>query len=651
MKTNSGQEFEAIIHRYEGLLILELETKPAEPQSVPLELYSSLKSTIAQLEGTSSVKEFCEQAAQQVREFTGFDRVMIYRFADDDSGHVLAEAKRDDLESFLGLHYPASDIPKQARALYVKSWLRFKTDNDAAPVALVPEINPQTGKPLDMSYAVLRSMSPIHTEYLRNMGVQATMSISIVKDNKLWGLVACHHYATPRYVAHDARMACEFLAHLLSLQMSAKEEAENYEYVQHLNTRHAELVEAMARAEDFPQALIKEETKFLHWIDASGAAIVVDDDIYLLGTTPNAENVRKIANWLTENTGEEIYATNNLPHICVDAADCKKFGAGVLAMRLSRHQPHFVLWFRPEISQSVNWAGDPTKPAEIGALGDRLTPRKSFDLWIEEVAGKSAPWKQCELDAAANLRRSILEIIVRKAEALAKLNAELERSNIELDSFAYIASHDLKEPLRGIHNYSHFLIEGYADKLDTDGQEKLQTLMRLTQRMESLIESLLQYSRIGRTQITIKELDLNHLLRETLEMIQTRISEGNAEVRIADPLPRIHGDEVLLREVFTNLLTNAIKYNDKENRLVEVGFLESEVPTFFVRDNGIGIAERHQEAIFRIFKRLHGREHFGGGIGAGLTIAKKIIERHGGKIWLESVPQEGTTFYFTLGTE
>ncbi len=644
------REFEVIVHRYEGLLILELEENSIS-SAVPLEIYASLKSTLSQLEEASNVKEFCRRAAEEVRAFTNFDRVMIYRFAGDASGEVFAESKRDDLEAFLGMHYPAADIPQQARALYIKSWLRFKVDNEAAPVALVPQINPQTGKPLDMSYAVLRSMSPVHTEYLRNMGVRSTMSISIIKDGELWGLVACHHYAAPRYVAHDARMACELLAHFLSLQMSAKEAMEDGEYTLRLNTRHAELVEIMLESEDFAQGLMKEESRFLNWIDADGVALVTGDEINLLGKTPNAEIVRKITGCLTEQVADEIFATDNLADICADAADCKEYAAGLLAMRLSIYAPTYLLWFRPEISQRVNWAGEPTKLTESSEFGERLTPRKSFDLWVEQVGGKSAPWKNCELEASANLRRSIMEIVVRKAEALAKLNAELEHSNIELDSFAYIASHDLKEPLRGIHNFSHFLIEGYADKLEADGQEKLQTLMRLTQRMESLIESLLQYSRIGRTQLTVSEVNLNNLLGETLEMMQTRISETDVEIRLGKNLPTVSGDEVLLREVFTNLITNAVKYNDKPKRWVEVGFVEGEMPTFFVRDNGIGIPEKNYESIFRIFKRLHGREAFGGGVGAGLTITKKIVERHGGQIRIESVPQEGTTFYFTLNME
>jgi light-regulated signal transduction histidine kinase (bacteriophytochrome) len=246
------------------------------------------------------------------------------------------------------------------------------------------------------------------------------------------------------------------------------------------------------------------------------------------------------------------------------------------------------------------------------------------------------------------------------------------RSNQELDSFAYIASHDLKEPLRGIHNYSHFLLEDYADKLDEEGVNKLQTLIRLTQRMESLIDSLLYYSRVGRAELAVRATNLDAALDETLELLAPRLQESGVEVRRPRPLPTVEADHARIGEVFTNLMTNAVKYNDKAEKWVEVGWDEGlrtrdergekegelipsapspqpPVPIFYVRDNGIGIDAVNREQIFRIFRRLHGREEFGGGVGAGLTIARKIVERHGGRIWLESTPGEGTTFYFTLG--
>lgn len=243
-------------------------------------------------------------------------------------------------------------------------------------------------------------------------------------------------------------------------------------------------------------------------------------------------------------------------------------------------------------------------------------------------------------------------------------NADLLRSNQELDEFAYIASHDLKEPLRGIHNYATFLLEDYKDKLDEEGGIKLETLRRLTQRMDTLLDSLLEFSRVGRLDFAIKETDLNGLLAEVVDSLDINLKERGVELRIPMPLPIIRGDPVRIGEVLRNLITNSMKYNDKLNRWIEIGFGTGlgfnalpaseqnaglgKATVFYVKDNGIGIPEKHFEAIFRIFKRLHGREEFGGGTGVGLTIVKKIIERHGGRIWIESQPGDGTCFYFTL---
>lgn len=246
----------------------------------------------------------------------------------------------------------------------------------------------------------------------------------------------------------------------------------------------------------------------------------------------------------------------------------------------------------------------------------------------------------------------MLEAIQSSEEALTHYTEELERSNKELDDFAYIASHDLKEPLRGIHNFSNILMAAHADQLDERGVSKLQTLARLTQRMETLINSLLYYSRVGRTELAILQTNLDAVVAEVLESLQIRLKEENVEVRIPKPLPVVRCDRIRIAEVYRNLVTNAIKYNDKEERWIELGFAPAlDDPTayvYYVKDNGIGIQEKHQETIFQIFKRLHGRDQYGGGTGIGMTIIKKIIERHEGRIWLTSTYGEGTTFYFTL---
>jgi signal transduction histidine kinase/FixJ family two-component response regulator len=289
------------------------------------------------------------------------------------------------------------------------------------------------------------------------------------------------------------------------------------------------------------------------------------------------------------------------------------------------------------------------------ALGPSGRHYEAADL---ELADDLASRVAIALDNALLLAReqAARAELAEKAGELLKLNSALERSNSELDAFAYIVSHDLKEPLRGIHNYSQFLIADYADKLDEAGVAKLQTLMRLTQRMQALLDSLFYYSRVGRQDLALAQVDLQQALEEALELLHARVQESGVQISLPRPLPMLLADRARIGEVFSNLIANAIKYNDKSEKRVEIGFTrpacepgaEAAPPVFYVRDNGIGIDARHAETVFHIFKRLHGRDAYGGGVGAGLTIVKKIVERHGGRIWIESTPGEGSTFHFTL---
>lgn len=272
---------------------------------------------------------------------------------------------------------------------------------------------------------------------------------------------------------------------------------------------------------------------------------------------------------------------------------------------------------------------------ELGRLVD------AFNQMLSQIAERDTEL----LTAKEELEHRVQD----RTHELREANAELQQSNRELDDFAYIASHDLKEPLRGIHNYSMFLLEDYGDKLDEDGKAKLETLMRLTRRMEVLIDSLLEFSRLGRVDLAMDEVDLNEILAEVLENLDINLKAEKVEVAVPRPLPKVLSDRVRVGEIFHNLIVNGVKYNDKPHKRIEVGYQDDEPPVFYIRDNGIGIPEKHHEAIFRIFKRLHARDKFGGGTGAGLTIVKKIVERHNGRIWVESEPGEGTTFYFTLG--
>lgn len=656
--------FDGIIHRSAELLILELEPSRSEQRADFFGFYHLVKGTIRKLQNAHSLSEMCNSIVKEVRRLTDFDRVMVYQFNEEGAGQVIAEAKRDALTPFLGLHYPPSDIPKQAKQLYTLNGLRIIPDVSYEPAALIPTINPITNQVTDLSLSVLRSVSSLHIEYLQNMGVGASMSISLIKNKKLWGLIACHH-ASASYLTYEVRTACEFLGQVMSLELTAKEENEDLDYKMKLKEIQSNFVEVIPQHKNMLDGLISNESNLLELVNAQGVVICWNEQFYPIGQTPTSSQLRDLLTWIETQIESNVFSTAALSKVYPAAEAFRDIGSGLLALAISRVNRNYILWFRPEVVQTVSWGGDPNKPVELSENGEvRLTPRKSFALWQETVRGQSLPWKSCEIEAVLELRSAIVGIVLRQADELAKINIELERSNSELDSFAYIASHDLKEPLRGIHNYSSFLIEDYADVLNEDGVSKLHTLVRLTQRMEDLINSLLHFSRLGRVELKLKQTDLNELVHTVLDVLRISLDQTDVDIRIPRSLPIVMCDRVQMGEVFTNLISNAIKYNDRAQRWVEIGFLDpvrssrkrhvddEEAPemvtTLYVKDNGIGIPEHHLDSVFRIFKRLHGPNKYGGGTGAGLTIAKKIVERHEGKIWVESISGEGSIFYFTL---
>ncbi|MFB2936872.1 ATP-binding protein [Aerosakkonemataceae cyanobacterium BLCC-F154] len=653
--------FDGIVHRFDSVLFLELEPTKSKENPSFFGFYHLVRGTISKLQNTSRLSEMCNIVVTEVQKITGFDRVMVYQLDEAGAGTVIAEATGENSTPFLGLHYPASDIPKQAKQLYTSNWLRLIPNANYQPVPLIPLLNPLTNSPTDLSLTILRSVSPIHIQYLHNMGVIASMSISLIKNKKLWGLIACHHSST-KHLSYQIRTACEFLGQVVSGELIAKEANEDLDYKMQLKAILGRFVESIPQTNDLGKSLTKSEADLLAITSSQGVAICENNQYQLIGQTPEITDLENLLEWIETKIEGNLFYTNKLSKEYPEAEKYQQIVSGVIALAISKVNRNYILWFRPEVIQTVNWGGNPNKPVEVTEDEElHLSPRKSFALWQETVKGKSLPWKPCEIEVVLELRSAIVGIVLRRADELAKINVELERSNNELDAFAYIASHDLKEPLRGIHNYASFLIEDYAAVLNEDGISKLETLVRLTQRMEDLIDSLLHFSRLGRIELAWQETDLNDLVKNVIDVLRLSLPMSNIEIRIPRYLPKVRCDRIQMSEVFSNLFSNAIKYNDRTEKSIEVGFLDiterddysekylsEKEMVFYVRDNGIGIREYHLENIFRIFKRLHGPKKYGGGTGAGLTIAKKIVERHGGKIWVESIFGEGSTFYFTL---
>jgi light-regulated signal transduction histidine kinase (bacteriophytochrome) len=644
--------FDAILHRSGGLLVVELEPPSAETSSFQ-GFYHLVRAAVSRLQNATTIDELCNVAAEEVRRITGLDRVMVYAFDAAWNGTVVAEDKQEDMEPWLGLHYPASDIPGQARRLYTINWLRLIADVNDTPSPLLPAENPLTGKPLDLTQSVLRSVSPVHLEYLRNMEVGASMSISLMRQNRLWGLIACHQ-RTARHIPYVVRLACEFLGQVLSLQLSLKEDHADYERQVALQERLAGVLGHLASASDFVGGLGVASPSVLDVVDAGGAVLYLDSQIHTYGETPPDQEVRDLLSWLETEHGRDTFYTDSLARLYPRAETFSASGSGLLTVALT--SGNRLVWFRPEVVRTVNWAGNPEKAAVLEEEGLRLHPRRSFELWKQTVRLKSTRWRQPEVLVAEQLRNALQDILYRQAEADAKaqledVNRKLAQSNSELDWFAYIASHDLKEPLRGIQNFAKFLTEDYGEQLDEDGRTKLATVVRLGGMMEALLDGLLTYSRLGRVDLAVQSTDLNRVVEEASDLLLPAIQRQGVSIRVPRPLPTLRCDRIRIGEVFTNLISNGFKYSDKAERWVEIGYREAEDGqplTLYVRDNGIGIQPRYFDSIFDMFRRLHTRDKFGGGTGVGLAIVRKIVERHSGRIWVESTPGEGTTFFFTL---
>lgn len=645
-------------------LEIEPSASPATWVGDPL-LYSDLRLVLARLLTATTPQALCATAAIEFQHLTGFDRVMVYEFDADYNGAVVAETRHPDLEPYLGLHYPASDIPPQARALYLKNVVRHIPQVHYTPVPIAPALNPRTNQPVDLTYADLRSFSLAHREYLINMGVGATLTVSLVVHGRLWGLVSAHHRQAS-HVPVETRLLADVLGQIVAAQLTLRLDEADLQARTRYRQCLGQLSQQVGRSFSWVEALHQYPVTVQDLVQCTGAALYVEGRLYRLGQAPPERDLRELISWLPTASTEPVFATPHLSAAYAPAAHWPTLASGLLAVRLSL-AGDYALWFRPEAPHTVRWGGNPDQVATVELTADGnpvLHPRRSFAVWQETMRHVAPPWQAWELEAARELRTLVLDAATRsanemrlRADLLARLNAELEQSNAEMDAFAYTASHDLREPLRGIRNYADFLLEDYAALLDDAGQHKLHTLIKLARRMEALLESLLQYSRVGRLELNLNRVNLQENLEDVLEELQPRLRENQVAVRVPRPLPAVRCDAVRLSEVLVNLLTNAIKYrpSNQTERWVEVGYLTPEerglagrAVVFYVRDNGIGIAPMYHDTIFHIFKRLHPQEAYGGGTGAGLAIVKKIIERHHGLIWLESQLGVGTTFYFTL---
>lgn len=420
------EKFKAVLHFSQGVLVIEIEPAIYEEFSYS-DFYNNINIIITAFNSTRNMKSLCQVATEQVRRITGYDRVMIYQFDKDWNGEVIAESKDEKLHSFLEYHFPASDIPPQARELYLTNLIRIITDTNYKAAELVPTVNPITNEYLDLSKSFLRSISPLHIEYLQNMGVSATLTASIIMEGNLWGLIYCHHY-TPKFVDYRLRTVIEHIAKVFAYHLHILEDIEDYEYMMESKNRESELIKHFFKDDDLFLTLSKHPNLLLGLNSASGVVILYNNNFYQIGIVPERAFVNKLLHWLYTNHQAEIFHTNMLSVHFPEASAHISTSCGILAMRLSKNSKNYIVWFKPETIIKITWAGNPNEKAIVTDTEDgiRLSPRKSFEKWEKITRAQAIPWQKSEIKVAHNIYKNILELLSSHTERLKQQKTDLE---------------------------------------------------------------------------------------------------------------------------------------------------------------------------------------------------------------------------------
>ena len=436
---DGSARFEGAAHRVGAdALVVELEPLAAGTNgadSVPpgnAVLLERVAQAVQRFSEASSVGTLADGVVRCVRDFTGYDRVMVYQFDPDGHGKIIAEARDPRLDSLLGHHYPATDIPQRARELYLRNRVRVLVDVNYEPAPLVPRLLPggdaQGGAELDMSLSLLRSMSPLHLQYLRNMGVTGTLVVSLVREGRLWGLIACHHYA-PRHVSFAVRTATELLAEVIATRIAAIENYARAQVAIQVRRLEQRLIEATSTEGDWRLALVRNPRLLQQPLQATGAALFHEGEVLTCGEVPSTPELRALMQWIDVQAGDSApFACSAVGRDHPALASVTPTASGVLAVRLSAVRPDYLVWFRKEQLQSVTWAGDPTKPM-IDNDPLKLSPRRSFAAWSEIVRGTAAPWTAADLALASAFGDALIDIIVQ-VNAVRLLIAEHQLSQV-----------------------------------------------------------------------------------------------------------------------------------------------------------------------------------------------------------------------------
>jgi light-regulated signal transduction histidine kinase (bacteriophytochrome) len=531
-----GRHFDVALHEHETAIFVELEPVVVNYKE-GLALFV-VRSMMSQMQGANTAGAACQTAATQLRRLIDFDRVMIYRFLDDGSGTVVAECRADEEPSYLGHHYPASDIPRQARQLYLKNWLRLIADVNSEPVPILSSAG-RLSQDLDLTYCALRAVSPIHIEYLTNMEVGASLSISVVVGGRLWGLIACHH-RRPKIVPPDIRVAAEFFGQAFSMQLQTLVRADVSEMLRQARSGLDQVLSRVSHSVPLADSLEPSFAELASILACDGVGVWSDGQWRSWGLVPPSEAMGPLADYLGAVSKDAIFATDHLSGGHPPAAAYADRASGLLAIPLSRAPGDFLVLFRGEVVQTVNWAGDPNKSVITESVAKRLSPRKSFEIWREEVKHHCQPWEQHQMLTAEVLRISLLEVGLKLSEHVAR-----ERARVAEQQRVYAAefSHRVKNAL------------ALVAALVVQSRQENRSVQDFAADLEARIHSLAQaHDLAGQpTEMLLHELCVTELDAFTTGAVPRTVIKG-ADVRL-------RGQSLsVMALVLHELTTNAVKH-------------------------------------------------------------------------------------------
>lgn len=636
------------VHISGKYFILEFELFSDKNLSLP-DFYIQTKKFTDILKQAVGLQQLCQSVTDEIKDLTGYDRVMVYKFDAHYNGEVYAESKNEELESFFGLHYPHTDIPVQARELYLRNLMRLIVDVNYKPVPIVTLDQNASNQNLDLSHSVLRSVSPIHIDYLKNMGVSGTLTISLILEGRLWGLIACHHYSS-KNLAHNVRLSALMQGHFLTSQIRVQEVAENYQVRIRLEKNFDEFLEVLdsdtTRIDD---SMVGRSLAAV--AEANGVCLISEGTLYIYGDVPDNLEILKLAEKLSGSKSEFVSSDNITRDFNLSLSNEI---AGVIFY--SMDEDNSILWFRNELKKEIKWAGEPEKAIVKNEKG--LNPRKSFAVWKETISNFSQPWTDAELTITAQyayaLQKHLTFIKSKRMEKLQNdLLTQLRTANEELENINWISTHDLKEPLRKIRVFASLLLDSGKYEIEAEPFGLIEKMSNAANKMQNLLDDLFAFSRVKNGQYAFEQANLNRILDDILTDNQELMEANSVKIQ-SDLLPEIYCIPLLIKQLFSNLIINSIKFaRPGVPPEIEIRYTLKEqlhdnaLYEITLTDHGKGFDNKFSHVIFQVFQRLD-KTIATEGTGIGLAICKKIAEIHKGSIKADGKPGTGATFTITL---